>query len=475
MELKSILENYEPVNQDLKDLKTSLNILENFVKRYPVLNNETNFYLKLIQASILKLNDFFIIHPVSWRYYSTTKNQIILYNPNGRKFNDYKTFNPLTVRPNTILSKKGQLTYAHLGNDCYYDIKDNNLFINFNSFVPLRENPSYKEVIGFGLYLFKESLPEDLLESFVKTIETVNNTANFNSEMIELRAEALELVRQDMLNTIPNTIERITKDNLNSIISRSKSKISNYKNEIRALSDTIVLAEASLNNATDKLKEVNNYIKYLFKENQIRTIRSDGSSLIKITTQPMQVAYYDTEQLEKIITQNQLGLDQDRLDALTKVFNYEAKLMILPIDISMDISIGGTNINSSYGLNFSTNSNLCPSYELTNAHAAYTSTGCVGSFRAPMEIAKAEGNIQGLLALTMQYLKSMTIHDPMGNKMLKRCIIVDNNNKIISYPGVSPVFKGVNIFDFVDNALFRLPIDSIVKFKEEHYGNQNNE
>lgn len=474
MELLEVFKNYNPTNYRLKDIKAGLQILCNFIDRtnLDVSSDTYKFFRNLLQLSILD-NDFVKGGPESYRYYESQPNTITFYNESGRRFENFKSFNIDTVRPNTILSKKEVLSYAHLGSKIYFDIKRNILFINYNSLSNNFSADETKSAIQFGIYLLNEQLDNETKPKFAEFVKILAEKDNFHSEIDDLQVKVLEEVKEDMLSSIPNKIGQQIKVNLRHSISEFSSKINNLKREITKTADSMVLAEYALEHSEKEVEKINSYIRALYKDNLIRTIQAE-SNWFMITTQPLQVAFYDTEQLERVVTQNQLNLGQSRLQALEKVLNYEAKLMMLPLTIEMDIDVTSSSSTSSYGLRFSFNQSLCPLSQLTNAHATFSRSGCVGSFRGPMEIARAEGNIQGMLALAMQYIRSLTVHDAMGNRMLKSLIITDNDNKIINCPEIPEYLMGVDIFDMVNYNLYAKSKSYVEKFKEEHYGSKTN-
>ena len=168
------------------------------------------------------------------------------------------------------------------------------------------------------------------------------------------------------------------------------------------------------------------------------------------------------------------GLNNKRLEAIRKVLNYEANFAIMPIKIEIltDFSFAEANCHKPLGIRFYP---LIGGDSYTNQHSVYNNRrGCLGSFKVEFEIAQSEEDLKRLIVIALQYLRSLTVHDPAGNDMIRKIIIIDNNEFIINCP-VKPILEGLKITDLIQNeGLFYESDTEIMKYKEEKYGNQSN-
>lgn len=441
-------------------------------------NIKTHFLSKLYSMSYEKDLHFSMINPeiYSWHYLRPRKNMIVFEDfERVAKIRYFKTFDTKT-RPQTIVNAQHKINYAKFNEHIYLDIKENCLFIDtrfFNSFSPNTSEVLDKQLF-YALYIFKYQLPDEMKEQFVDFIKFIKEiTLKQIEETFDIIVRHLSsLSRKRMITESAYTIGKNQQRYLKSKQSILRKEKEEMLGKIRAKQNSIDSAELNIQKLDNFPEEFYNFINRFFEEKQINHINSDGTFL-NITTNYLTVDFLNNTELEKLVDQNQLGLNNKRLEAIRKVLNYEANFAILPvrIEILTDFSFAEANCHKPLGIRFYP---AIGGDNYTNQHSVYNNRrGCLGSFKIEFEIAQHEKDLKRLIVITLQYLRSLTVHDPAGNDMIKKIIIIDTNEFIISCP-VRPIFEGLKITDLMQNDLIFQDDTEIIKFKEEKYGNQNN-
>ena len=466
-----------------------INVIKNLdieyrVKALPLIeikekNIKTHFLSKLYLMSYEKELHFSMVNPEihSWHYLRSRKNMIIFEDlERVTKIRYFKTFDTKT-RPQTIVNAQHKINYAKFNEHIYLDIKENCLFIDIRFFNSLNSNTNeiLDKQLFYALYIFKYQLPDELKEQFVDFIKFIKEiTLKQIEETFDIIIKHLSSIsRKRMITNAAYIIGKKQQSyfkNKQITLKQEKEKI--FK-EIRHKQNSIDSAELNIQKLDNFPEEFYNFINRFFEEKQISNISSDGTYL-NVVTNYLTVDFLNTTELEKIVEQNQLGLNNKRLEAIRSVLNYEANFAILPVEIKIvtDYSFAEANCCKHLKTRFSP---LMGGDGYTNQHSIYNSReGCLGSFKIEFEIAQNEKDLKRLIVIALQYLRSLTVHDPAGNDMIRKTIIIDTNEFIINCP-IRPIFEGLKITDLIKNESFFYKDDEeIIKFKEKKYGNQSN-
>lgn len=466
-----------------------INIIKNLesedkVKALPLIeikekNIKTHFLSKLYLMSYEKNLHFSMISPeiYSWHYLKPRKNMIVFDDfERIMKIRYFKTFDTKT-RPQTIVNAQHKINYAKFNEHIYLDIKENCLFIDTRFFNSLNSNTNeiLDKQLFYALYIFKHQLPDELKEQFVGFIKSIKEiTLKQIEETFDIIVRHLSsLSTKRMITNSAHIVGRKQQSYLRSRQSTLKKEKEKILEEIRRKQSSIDSTELNIQKLDNFPEEFYNFINRFFKEKQITYINSDGTYL-NIFTNYLTVDFLNNIELEKLVDQNQLGLNDKRLEAIRKVLNYEANFAIMPIKIEIltDFSFAEANCHKPLGIRFYP---LIGGDSYTNLHSIYNNRrGCLGSFKVEFEIAQSEEDLKRLIVIALQYLRSLTVHDPAGNDMIRRIIIIDNNEFIINCP-VKPILEGLKITDLIQNeGLFYESDTEIMKYKEEKYGNQSN-
>ena len=465
-----------------------INIIKNLntedkVKALPLIdikdkNIKTFFVSKLYLMSYEKELRFSTISPEihSWHYLKPRKNMIIFEDfERIMKIRYFKTFDTKT-RPQTIVNAQHKINYAKFNEHIYLDIKENCLFIDIRFFNSLNPNTieTLEKQLFYALYIFKYQLPDELKEQFVDFVKFIKEiTLKQIEETFDIIVRHLSsLSRKRMITNSANIIGRKQQSYLRSKQSTLKKEKEKILEEIRFKQNSIDSTELNIQKLDNFPEEFYNFINRFFEEKQINDISSDGTYL-HIITNYLTVDFFNNTELEKLVNQNQLGLSSKRLEAIKKVLNYEANFAILPVDIQIltDFSFAEANCYKPLGTKFYP---MIGGDAYTNQHSVYNNRhGCLGSFKIEFEIAQNEKDLKRLIVISLQYLRSLTVHDPAGNDIIRKVIIIDTDEFIINCP-VRPIFEGLKITDLTQNDLFCQDDTVIMKYKEEKYGNQSN-
>ena len=441
-------------------------------------NIKTHFLSKIYLMTYERDLHFSMISPEihSWHYLRPKKNMIVFVDlERVMKIRYFKTFDTKT-RPQTIINAQHKINYAKFNEHIYLDIKENCLFIDIRFFNNFNSNTSevLDKQLFFALYIFKHQLPDWLKEQFVDFIKFIKEiTLKQIEETFDIIVRHLsDISRKKMITNSVSIVGRKQQSYLKYKQITLKKEKEKVLEEIRRKQSQIDSAELNIQKLNDFPEEFYNFINRFFEEKQISSINSDGTYL-NVITNFLTVDFLNTVELEKLVEQNQLGLNNKRLEAIKKILNYEANFAILPINIQIlaDFSFAEANGYKPLLVKFIP---VVGGDNYTNQHSIYNNRrGCLGSFKVEFEIAQTEEDLKRLIVITLQYLRSLTVHDPAGNDMIRKIIIIDNNEFIISCPA-RPVFEGLKITDLTQNDLFYQDDTLIMKFKEEKYGNQSN-
>lgn len=386
-----------------------------------------------------------------------------------RYFKSYDT----TTRPSTIKKAHGlgKINYAKFHDAIYLDVASNVLYVDTNYLEYV--NQDFENKLLYAIFILKQlAINENMTKIATAVREATTKT---DSEYIALYNKAinivLDLIKYSAINSTTERIQRkfsVIIDEKNNAVKTEKSncirQLEGFERELQSL---LYKKE----HISEIIKNLTDYFVRLQKSNDIMFFDFDGDQLI-LTTNYLKMNFIDLEQLSRVVKENQLRLPEQRLDAIEKVVNLEASFITLPMLITVRFSAYS---NTNYKPHFTFPNTEISARNYINQHAIISNgDGCLGSFKAPLEVAKIEDNLQKTIALLLQYVRSITVHDAMGDQMIVSSIIADNEDKIISCP-LNPHFEGIYVKDIVEYRLVNKPTDYIQQFKEEHYGNQSNE
>lgn len=442
-------------------------------------NTKMQFLSKLYFKTLVQDQSFSIVNPEihTWHYLKPRKN-IIVFEDFERiaKIRYFKTFDTKT-RPQTIINAQHKINYAKFNDHIYLDIKENCLFIDiryFDNDFSINDDTLNKQLF-YALYIFKYQLSDELKEQFIDFIKTIKEiTLTQIDELFNSIIDNMSVLCRKRM--ITNSTEHIKNrqsryfSHRQSALQREKEKI---LEEIRSKQNAIDSVELNIKKLNELNEDLFNFLNRYFSEKQLINIIADGSYLNLITNY-LTVDFYNEVELEKIVNQNQLQLSEKRNTAIRSVLNYEAHFAILPvsIEILIDYLVADDNGIPHLHTKFMP---IMGGDNFTNTHSTFSGRrGCLGSFKVEFEIARKEDNLKRIIAISLQYLRTLTVHDPAGNDMIRKTTIIDNNEFIISCPP-KPIFEGLKITDLIQNSrLFDESDEEIKKFKEEKYGNQSN-
>lgn len=383
----------------------------------------------------------------------------------------YKSFNT-RQRPTTILNYKDKIKFAKFNRYIYLKLDTNTLLIDLE--LMINDYAITQSTINeflFALYVFKYSLTQEEKINITNFIQQTNNLTNLEvDEKIstikkQIEEEAITQIIQQTVSKFRDTQQNY----YNRQITQTQSSQAQLITKIRELQQLLDSLMFKKNNLSEFETDFSIFIKRYIREKQINDINEDFEG-VSITTNYLTVDFLEYPELDKIIKQNQLNLSEQRLCALQKVADFTANLITLPITIR--INIDDYSSTTPYKIRFATKYN---EYHI-NEHALFNNgRGCFGSFATEFQLAQANGDIKRIITTSLQYLRSLTIHDVLGDRMLAYLPIIDENGIIIDFPSKQHLI-GLKINDLIENFyLYNSGEEQIKKFKEEHYGSQINE
>lgn len=470
----------------LKFIKENISKLSDYQTRsyyYPftcIDTNNLNLLTKLFLTSAKKDSEMLIYEPEGYKIFRTSapetySNKIVLTDFNNiYRFRYYKSYDTKT-RPSTIAKARDghKINYAKFGKSIYLDVRTNTLLIDSHREYYFSETTN-EQLILFAIFIMKQLMSDKYKVKLADAIaQIVQKTDEY---FLDYLKEVVDKVTDDIrfatLKSTINNTKATTQDFLRAVIKQNKTKKEQVIQEFKKADDALLASIQRYDKIDEKLSALEEYLMRLFKEEQITKVESRPySDYISISTNYLQMDYIDMVQLERIVSQNQLRLNESRLEALKKVLNYEASLITLPLQIKMYVKDLDSIAFTTYFRPI-----LVDSLHYTNLHAAHNNgTGCLGSFKLPLEIAKAEYDIHKAIALYIQYLRSVTVHDPLGNRMISESFIIDHETKRVISAPTRPVFEGFLITDIIEKDLIQLSNSYLEEVKEKLYGNQTNE
>ena len=470
----------------LQFIKENISKLPDYQTRnyyYPftcINTSNLNLLTKLFLTSAKKDSEMLIYEPEGYKIFQTSaagtySNKIVLTDFNNiYRFRYYKSYDTKT-RPSTIAKARDEhkINYAKFGESIYLDVRTNTLLIDSHREYYFSETTNEQSIL-FAIFIMKQLMTDENKVQLADAIaQIVQKTKEyFLSYLQEIVDKVTDDIRFATLKSTINNTKATTQDFLRSIIRQNKAKKDQVIQEFKKADDALLASMQRYDKIDEKLSALETYLMRLLKEEQITKIESRPySDYITITTNYLHMDYIDMDQLDRVVSQNQLRLSEHRLEALKKVLNYEASIITLPIQIKMYIKDLDSPAFTTYFRPI-----LIDSVHYTNLHAAHNSgTGCLGSFKLPLEIAKAEYDIHKAIALYIQYLRSITVHDVLGNRMISESFIIDNDTKRIISAPTRPVFEGFLIKDVIEKDLIQLSNSYLEEVKEKLYGNQTNE
>lgn len=433
---------------------------------------DTLLFKLMIFSYVATASDF--VENTSHSFFSKNKtefsNKIVFTQPYSfYGLQNYRTFKLFTTKPTTICSAADRISYARFCDGLYLFLPTNTLIVDINN---LEEELSFGNIkdlnntFAYVLYIFKHRMDDENKIKLTEFIKNINEIPDFkiinilqtikstlDKAVNELQYTRLKISYTDLLNRVlDNKLVSTKKDR--EIVIQKLYKLSAQLEEL----------ENKKKNAPEKSEFLAKTLKKLKSENKLNLFYIEYG-VLHLETNYLPIMFYEQEQLERIISTNQLDLNNERLAALKEVSDMNAQLIVLPHTIKIDLT------DSTLSTKFSTTyASSC-----INQHAEFhNGRGCLGSFDAPIEVLKSEANVPGLITIYFQFLQTITIHDPLGNSMLRNLPIINNNNFIINWPNNRRLI-GCKIEDILKHKLYDCTEEQIKKFKEEHYGNQSNE